>query len=222
MNFPIFLAHIAFVVGSVLLALRLGKTSLVAWIVLQAVLANLFVVKQMELFGLTVTCSDVFAIGAILGLNLLQEHFGKKEAKKAVNISFFALLFFGCMALIHLAYVPSPSDETHEAFRLIFSSTPRIIAASFAVYWLVQKWDIYFFQWLQKRFDGKRLAIRLWVSLFVSQAIDTILFSLLGLYGIVDSVFDIMVLSYGVKCFIITLGAPIAAYSKKWIQKEAA
>lgn len=221
MNLILFLAHSLLVVFAVLASLRMGRTALISLIALLAVLANLFVVKQMNLCGLTVTCSDVFAIGGILGLNLLQEHFGKEEAKKAVRISFFALLFFGCMSWIHLAYLPSESDETHGAFSLIFSSTPRIIAASFTAYYLVQKWDISFFQWLQNRFNGKRLGIRLWISLLISQAMDTLLFSFAGLYGIVESVVDIMLVSFAVKCLIIALGVPIASFSKKWIKSEA-
>lgn len=222
MNFSLFLLHIFLVVLSVLLALRMGRLALVALIALQAVLANLFVVKQMDLFGLTVTCSDVFAIGSILGLNLLQEHFGKEEAKNAIKISFFILIFFGCMALMQLAYIPSHADETHVAFALIFSSLPRIVIASFAVYYLVQKWDIYFFHYLHKKFVGKKLAFRLSISLFISQAIDTGLFSFLGLYGIVESVWDILLMSYFVKCVIIALSVPLATFSKKWMRSEAA
>ena len=222
MNVGLFLLHIFLMVLFILGALRMGKYALIALIAISGVLANLFVVKQIDLFGLTVTCSDVFAIGGILGLNLLQEHFGRDEAKKVVKISFFALIFFAAMALLHLAYIPSSTDTSHSSFATIFSSTPRIVGASFAVFYAVQRWDIYFFQWLQRRFDGRKLAVRLWISLLVSQAIDTVLFSFLGLYGIVDSVVDIMVMSYAVKCCIIAFASPLATFSKRWIKAEAA
>lgn len=218
MNGPLFLLHIFAVLFFVLGALRLGKEALIALISLFAVLANLFVMKQIDLFGLEVTCSDVFAIGAILGLNLLQEYFGKEAAKIAIRISFGALIFFGAMVMIHLAYLPSSHDSTQSAYATIFSHTPRIVGASFFVYYIVQKWDLYFFQWLQKRFDNRRLGIRLLFSLLVSQALDTVLFSFLGLYGIVDSVFDIIVMSFAIKCAIIALSSPIAAFSKRWVR----
>ena len=63
MNELIFLFHILLVLSFVLGALRLGKNALLSLLALQAILANLFVVKQISLFGFAVTCSDVFAIG---------------------------------------------------------------------------------------------------------------------------------------------------------------
>ena len=76
MNEFVFFLHIFVVATFALGACRLGKEMLVAWIGLQAVLANLFVLKQMKLFWLDVTCSDVYAVGAFLSLNLLQEYYG--------------------------------------------------------------------------------------------------------------------------------------------------
>ena len=59
-------------------------------------------IKQIDLFGFSVTCSDVFAIGGILSLNLLQEYFGKEAASRAVKVSLLALLFFAVMSQVHL------------------------------------------------------------------------------------------------------------------------
>ena len=73
MNESIFLFHVITILVFTLIAFRLGKTALGSWICIQALCANLLVLKQVVLFGLHVTCSDVFAIGGILRLNLLQE-----------------------------------------------------------------------------------------------------------------------------------------------------
>ncbi|MBI3508733.1 MAG: queuosine precursor transporter [Chlamydiia bacterium] len=220
LNEFLFFLQVLIVVVFTLIALRAHKAALGSFIALCFVLANLFVVKQIDLFGLTVTASDVFAIGAILGLNLMQEYFGKEEAQKTVRLGFLALIFFGIMTQVHLAYTPSLVDTTHSSFVAIFSSTPRILMASFLVYYLVQKWDIWFFQRLQEWCKGKKWGLRLFLSLFVSQAMDTVLFSFLGLYGLVDSLFDIIVMSYAVKCAIILLSSPIALFSKRWVRRE--
>ena len=81
MNELIFFAHVLISVALMLGALRFGRVVLVAAICLQEVLANLFVLKQVTLFGLEVTCSDAYAIGSIIGLNLLQEFYGKERAR---------------------------------------------------------------------------------------------------------------------------------------------
>ena len=136
MNESIFLLHVLVVLGFVLASLRLGKGALIALISLQGVLANLFVVKQMFFLGFSVTCSDVFAIGGILSLNLLQEYYGKEAAKQAVNISLLTLLFFAFMSQIHLLYAPTVSDTTHGAFQTIFSQSVRIVFSSIGTFYL--------------------------------------------------------------------------------------
>ncbi len=217
MNEAIFLFHIFVVIGFVLGACALGKNGLIACIALQGVLANLFVVKQMKLFGLAVTCSDVFAIGGILSLNLLQEYFGKEAAKQAVRISLLMLLFFAFMSQIHLAYSPTDLDTTQPAFLAIFSQSIRIVFASIGTFYLVQQLDIRFFGILR----GK-LPVRVAISLVCSQLLDTVLFSFLGLYGLVESLFDIILVSFLIKCLIIATSSPFVAFSKRFVERPIA
>lgn len=221
MNEILFLLHILAVVGFVFVSLRLGKNALIALAAFQAALANLFVVKQIGLFGLTVTCSDVFAVGGILTLNLLQEYFGKEAAAQAVRISFFCLLFFALMSQLHLLYSPADADQTHAAFKTIFSSSPRILLASVSVFYLVQKIDVRLFSWLKTFYEGKRLPWRIGLSLLLSQFLDTVLFSFLGLYGIVASVGSIILVSLAVKYAIVSCSSALVVFSKRFV-KEAA
>ena len=218
MNEVLFLSHILLVVGFVLASLRLGQNGIISLIAMQAVLANLFVIKQINLLGFTVTCSDVFAIGSILGLNLLQERFGKEAASKAIKISFLSMVFFIAMAQIHLWYAPSSQDGSHEAFRLILGAAPRIVIASLSVYFLVQKLDVLLFGWLKQIFQGGHLPLRIAISLILTQSVDTVLFSFFGLYGLVSSLFDIIIMSFMVKCLIISCSTPLISLSKRWIR----
>jgi hypothetical protein len=212
-NELIFLFHIVTVIAFIFAALRLGKSALSAFIAMQAVLANLFVVKQISLFRFSVTCSDVFAIGSILSLNLLQEYFGKEAAKHAARISFLLLLFFAIASQIHLSYLPTLLDTTQSAFSSIFASSPRIIMASIATFYLVQQWDVRFFSYLKGS-----LPIRVAISLIFSQLLDTTLFSFLGLYGLVESLFDIIALSFLIKCIIIGVNTPFVLLSKRFVK----
>jgi uncharacterized integral membrane protein (TIGR00697 family) len=212
-NEILFFTHIFVCVGLVIWAWRAGKNALIALIVLQAVFANLFVVKQMSLFGFSVTCSDVFAIGGILGLNLLQERYGRAEANAAVKASFLGLVFFMLMSKIHLLYAPLPADTTQHAFQEILSHTTRITIASVGVYWVVQKLDVRLFAFLKTRFSS--LPFRIGVSLILTQFLDTVLFSIFGLYGIVDSLFDVIFLSFLVKCIIIFCCTLFTSFAKR-------
>lgn len=218
MNEALFFAHVLLVLGFILIAYRMGSSALTSLVVLLGVLANVFVVKQMGLFCWTVTCSDVFAIGGILGLNLLQEGWGPERANKAIRVSLLCLVFFVAMAQIHLLYVPSVADKTQEAFSTILSSSPRIVFASIAVYYVVQKIDVRIFGFLKNFFSGKFLPVRLTLSLLLSQLLDTVLFSFLGLYGLVESIVDVIFMSYLVKCVIIASSSTFVAAAKRWVR----
>src|SRR5688572_18017847 len=117
MNEWLFIFHLLFCIALSWSAQRLGEYGLLTWVVLQPVLANLFVLKQMHLFAMNVTCSDVYAVSAMLGSNLLQEYYGQAVAKKAIMLSFCAMLFFVAMGYIHLAYQPSSFDTTHTSYK---------------------------------------------------------------------------------------------------------
>lgn len=216
MNELIILFHILIVVGFAFGALRLGKEALVAWAAVQAILANLFVLKQIDLLGFIVTCSDVFAIGSILALNLLQEYYGPESAKKTAWISFYAMIFFGVMSQIHLLYVPSQADFAHSSFQTILGPAPRLLLASLAAFFIVQQIDIRVFGFLKKKLTHAPLYLRNGISLILSQLIDTALFSVLGLYGIAESLSDIILVSFALKVIIIFCLTPFIAASKRW------
>ena len=134
MNEIIFFIHIVCIIVFAHGSLKLGREALVSWVVVQALLANLFVIKQIVLFGFNVTCGDVFAIGSILGLNLLQEHFDLNAAKKASKICFYFMIFFALVSQIHLLYIPSMHDMSQISFSTILSPAPRLLLASLATF----------------------------------------------------------------------------------------
>lgn len=204
MNEFLFIIQTLIIIVFAMGALKLGKGALTAWVAIQALIANLFVLKQISLLGFDVTASDAFAIGSLLGLNLLQEYFSKEEAQKATRICFFFMLFFTLVSQIHLLYVPSPHDTTHPAFATLLLPSPRLFFASMGVFFIVQQIDIRFFAFLQNRLPKSSFALRTAISLVITQFLDTFLFSMAGLYGIVASITDIIVISFLVKLVVIS------------------
>lgn len=215
MNEFLFFFHIIILIVFLIVSAKFGKPSLMVFVCLQTILANLFVTKQIELFSFTVTCSDVYVVSAIFGLNLLQEYFGKAEAKKTIYYSFIFLILFMIVAKVHVLYTPSVVDKTQSSFEKIFEFTPRIILASIFVFFLVQWFDLFFYGFLKNRCNKDSLVFRMVSSSALSQFLDTVLFSFLGLYKIVDKIFDVIVVSFSVKFVtIISCGLFIGITSK--------
>lgn len=203
MNEILFFLQTLIIIVFVLSASKLGSGALTAWVSLLAIAANLFVLKQISLFGFEVTASDAFAIGSLMGLNIIQEKFGKEEAKKATWICFFFMFFFAIIAKLHVLFEPSSHDTTQTAFETILSPSPRLFIASISVFFIMQQIDVLFFSFLKKRLPLASFALRSGIALVTSQLLDTILFSFTGLYGMVNSITDIIIVSFALKLIVL-------------------
>ena len=215
MNELIFIAHTIIIALCALVALALGKSALIAFVCIQCMLANLFVIKQITLFGFTATSADAFTVGATIGLNLLQEYFGKKIAKRAIWINFFLLIFYAIVSQIHLLYIPHISDITQQYFMPILHLMPRIVIASFSVYLFTQLIDYYLYGILKKTFHDRYIVFRNYTSITICQLLDTVLFIYLGLYGIIDNIGQVIIISYLIKLASIIIATPFVGLSRK-------
>lgn len=195
-------------------ALRLGESALTSWIVVQALLANFFVLKQILLFGFEVTASDVYAIGSMIGLNFLQEYFSKQSALKATWICFFFMVFFVIFSQLHLIYHASPSDISQDSYHTLLSWSPQLSGASMGVFFISQRFDIAFFSFLKNSVPTMAFAWRALTVTVCSQALDTILFTLIGLHGIIHSIVDVILVSLLIKLCAVFFISPLL----KWIK----
>lgn len=222
MNELIFFLHVLVNLAFLLIAIRYGKITLILFYVFQVILANFFVLKQISLFGFAVTASDVFAIGAFFSINLLREFYDKKLTYQTIWIGFMSMIGFMLLGQIHLLYAPNSFDYTHSAYSTLLSPTPRIAVASLITFLIVQRFDVMFFYRLKKKTEGKHLSIRMTVSLLISQLYDTILFSCLALYGIVESISSIVLVSYLIKVIVTMILTPFTHLCKKMVKQDAA
>lgn len=171
----------------------------------------------MTLFGLNVTCGDVFIVGTFLGLNLLQEYWGEKIAQKTVWISFFVVIFYLVMSQIQIFYIPNSFDKTSEMFSGILKFAPRITLVSIFVILLMQKLSCALYAFLNKVSGGRYFVVRNILSIICIQFLDTILFAFFALYGVVGSVFQVILVSFTIKVIVIFVATPFVSFSKKFI-----
>lgn len=218
MNELIFVAHAVTIIVCTFIATRLGKSGLAALIALFAVLANLFVTKQITLFGLNATAADAYIVGASLTLNLLQEFFGRASARKAIWLSFFIALAYTIMTQFHLSYHASPFDTNQAHFWAILHPMPRLIIASLTAYLMAEWLNYRIFSLLKKNIPAAPFAVRSFTATAASQLIDTLLFSFLGLYGILSALGNVIMVSYSIKLITIFLATPFLSFAKKFIK----
>jgi uncharacterized integral membrane protein (TIGR00697 family) len=203
MNPSIFLLQVAVIIGALYGAYRSGQQTLVALCCLMGVLANFFVLQQVELWGWNATSSDAFAVGIVFGLNLLQQKYGQKAAKKALGVSIMGMLFFAVVSQIHLLYLPSTNDIHHPHFKALLSPTPRLLLASLTTFFVVQWIDIWLYGVALRKWENISWRWKSAGCSLITQALDTALFTTLGLYGLLSEIGSIMLVSYTIKCVAV-------------------
>lgn len=214
-NELIFLFHAFLTAFGVTCAFFLSKEALIALIAAYSILSNIFITKQIMLLGCHATATDAFTIGSVLGLNIINEYYGKKAAFTTLYGVFFANMALVLFSWLHLIYLPSEFDTCHTHFQYIFSSTPRIIIASLCAYLISQYIETHLYAWLKEKTNGSIFILRNCFTLPVSQFIDTILFTVIALYGIAHNIADIIMISYAIKLLTIIADVPALYLIKK-------
>jgi uncharacterized integral membrane protein (TIGR00697 family) len=200
-----------------------GKAGLYIFIPVAVIVANIQVLKNVELFGFTTTLGNVVYASTFLVTDILSENYGKKFAKKAVFIGFFALIMATLLMNLALLFTPAETDFAQEALQTIFSLFPRIAGASLGAYLISQLHDVWAFHLWKRRFPSTRfLWLRNCASTIVSQLIDTVVFTFaafLGQYPF-SVVVEILWTTYLIKLFVALLDTPFVYIAKWWKEKK--
>lgn len=228
MNELLLAGSVILIYGMVLLAYRLfGKTGLFVMTVLATVFANIEVLLLIEGFGMEQTLGNVLFASTYLITDILSENEGEREAKIAVRIGVFSSVVMLVFTQYWLLYTPAPSDWAGEHIRALFSTTPRLLLASFLGYVVSQRFDV----WLYHRFwklttekSGDRhrfLWFRNNAATMISQIINTVLFNLIAFAGWYDSRTLVSIIVSGYIIYIITslLDTPFV-YFGRWMKEK--
>jgi len=221
-NELIFLLMILFVLFCTLFAFRMGKYWLYGFIAFNIILANIFVTKQFVIFGITATGGNITYGSIFLATDLLCEHYSRKDGRRAVFLGFFAAIFYLITSQFIILLKPNEFDVVHDGMKDIFSFAPRIVLASLIAYLISQMHDIWFFHFLKEKTKGKMLWFRNNVSTWVSQLIDSIIFSMIAFLGIfpINIVLQIIISTYLLKVLVAAIDTPFIYLSYKCKPEE--
>lgn len=228
MNELLLSGSVILIYGAVLLAYRFfGKTGLYAMTAITTVLANIEVLIIVEGFGMEQTLGNVMFASTFLITDILSENEGKKSASRAVWIGVFSSLTMLAFTQYWLLYTPAETDWASEHIRAIFSTTPRMLFASFLAYVISQRFDVWLYHrfWdMTSRLTGSKTSL-LWLrnngATLISQVLNTLIFTFTAFYGWYDteSLIHIMLSSYLI--FIVTslLDTPVVYLGRLMKQK---
>ena len=196
----------------ILLFYRLfGKTGLFIWIPIAAIVANIQVLKLVDLFGINATLGNIVYASSFLVTDILSENYGKKSATKAVVIGFLSLISSMVLFQAALWFTPSADDWAQDALVNIFGFMPRIVLSSLLAFGLSQFHDVWAYSFWKKKWPADRFIwLRNNASTMVSQLIDSVVFTVAAFAGQFPPavLFQIFLSTYILKWIVAALDTP--------------
>ena len=215
---------LVFIYGGVLVAYKLfGRVGLFCFTAIAAILANIEVAMLIEGFGMVQTLGNVLFASSFLVTDILSENYGKKDAQVAVNIGIFTSVIFIVLAQSWLLYHPIADHAPSAAFPLVFGNTPRILGASFFVYAVSQRFDVFLYhKWwdISSKWKNDRRPY-LWLrnngSTLFSQLLNTVMFNVLAFAGTESwgTVLSIIISCYVIFIFTSLLDTPVVYIARR-------
>jgi uncharacterized integral membrane protein (TIGR00697 family) len=201
-----------------------GKTGLYVIIVVSVIAANIQVVKTVEIFGMVATLGNVVYGSIFFATDILAEIYGRQVARRGVWFGFIGMVLITLWMQIGLKFIPHASDFAQGSLVTIFSLMPRIAAGSITAYLASQHYDVWAFLFLKKKTKGRFLWLRNNASTMVSQAIDSVIFCSIALWGVFDAATwrEILLSTYLLKLVVAALDTPFIYLAKRLSPKVLA
>jgi len=146
--------------------------------------SNILIVKQIELFGLTLPAAIVvFPLSYIFG-DVLTEVYGYSQARRVIWLGFFCNLLL-IISIWLVGILPSaPVFDAQAAYERILGSTPRFLIASFTAYLAGEFVNSYVMARMKILTKGKWLWTRTIASTIGGEAVDTAIVLFVSFWGV--------------------------------------
>ena len=199
-----------------------GKQGLIAWVAIGTIIANIQVIKTVDIFGISATLGNVMFASIYLATDILNDIYGRKVAKRDVWLGFSSTLVMIIVMQMSLHFIPAPEDISQKALSTIFDLVPRIALGSIIAYIIGQHVDVFIFSMIKKVFQSdKTFIIRAYGSTVLSSIIDTALFVTIAFIGTLPAsvVFEIFITTYVLKLVSTIFNVPFGYIAKSFYRK---
>ncbi|MCY4577265.1 MAG: queuosine precursor transporter [Candidatus Kaiserbacteria bacterium] len=214
----LFLSVICIDLFFIYLAWRFGKLYLAVTLVMNIVLTVIFAGQIVQLFGTMVGLSALFFAPVFVITNMVNERYGKTEAKRMMHIGLFSLVVL--LALLYLGTsIPSSLEtaEMSDALAILFHISVRMVFGTIITYYVAQQITIYLYRKIGDLTKGKLLWLRHNAAIIIALAADSILFYPIAFYGNVslETLLTITITGWLIKCLVPILATPITYLIKR-------
>lgn len=163
-----------------------GKVGLFVWVAIATVLANIITAKNADIFGMSVAIGTVMFASTFLATDILSEKYSPEDAKNAVYIGLFSSAVLIIATQIALKYTPSMIDYANDSMTILFGLNLRISLASMLMYFISNMADVFIFNKMKEKMQGRMLWLRNNVATILCNCLENFGFITLAFIGIYD------------------------------------
>lgn len=217
MNEFLFCIEIVLTFGCVVAVKKIfGKTGLIAWMAISMILANLTVVKTIDLFSIDTTLGNIMFASTFLAGDMLNENYGSETARKGIYIGLSAVVIFMICTQICLLYTPSKSDIAQKSMETLFALNLRTSVASIVMCLLANLLNIFLYAKIRDLTQGKYLWLRNNVTTISCNCLENFAFVFLAFGGIypVEQILAIAFSTCAVEIFLAICDTPFLYLSR--------
>lgn len=198
-----------------------GAIVLSAFFIGSMVTSTLVASKLTEVHGFTFSVGLLFFPVTFIVSEIGAEVYGAKFSRMLV-LSGIAVQVAMLFALIAGDVLPgSPVRDVSKSYHEMFALAPRMTFASIIAYFCSQWVDIESFVTVKAKTEGRFLWLRSIVAILISQAVDTALFTLVFLGGVIGAqeLASVFTVAYLVKIAVGILDTPLLYLGVYWVKR---
>jgi len=223
MNEVVFLIKVLAEFATVFVANRIGKEWVVATIGVNLILISVLGAKVVAAFGFVTNAGNVFYAGVFLALQVLVERYGRKEAKRAAWLGFWAIGFFLLMSAVTQLQTSADASASSAgaAISALFTFVPRIAFASIVAFLFAQTVNIRIYDDMRMRMGRRHLWARSFMATVAGQLVDSVLFFYLAFAGVLpnDVLVEALVVGFIMKSLIGAASIPVLYATRTKIEQ---
>jgi uncharacterized integral membrane protein (TIGR00697 family) len=195
----------------------LGKEGLIGWMGIASILANIMIIKSVDLLGISSTLGNVLFASNFLATDILTENYGYEEAKKGIKFGIISVLVFMLITQVAVLYIPNSEDIAQKSFETLFSLVPRITIASVSLFALSNIIDIKLYEYLRKKTNGKKMWLRNNLCTILCNGGENFIFYLIAFGGImnIQTIIAVGISATIIETLIALCDTPFLYISKK-------
>lgn len=217
-NNVLLIAEVVTIFGLLLFVKKMfGREGVIAWVGLATVLANVITAKNANIMGFSTAIGTVMFASTFLATDILSECYSEQDAKKAVYLGLFSSALLIISTQIALKYIPSEIDYADGAMQTLFTMNLRISFSSMVMYFIANMADIYIFNKLKEKMNGRQMWLRNNVSTILCNCLENFGFIGLAFWGLYD-LQTIMVIAFStsvIEMIVALLDTPFLYIAKK-------